>query len=235
MPDFDATSRIFSKIRNRALLHIALALVLFILAFEHSSKVLSILETLLLPEGATLIYIRPAEYLMIRIKFASYVGILSFVFTTSLHGLSSLKEVYDKFELSVLRFGSIFALSLTLFTAGCYYALFITLPLVLGYLHTDAFNAGLESTYTLSEFYSFIMMLTFALGLTFQLPLIIIITVKAKMITTKKLRSYRPHLIVSFFLFSALVTPPDVISQFLLAAPLIVLYELSLLMARFLE
>ena len=235
MPDFNNASRILSEIRNRIAFHIALALVFFILAFEYSSKILSILETLLLPEGATLIYIRPAEYIMVRIKFAGYVSVLSFVFTTFLHGLSSLKRVYGKFEVSVLRFGSIFTLSLTLFTAGCYYALFITLPLVLSYLHNDALNAGLDSTYTISEFYSFIMILTFALGLTFQLPLIIFIAVKSNLITTDKLRSYRPHLIVTFFLFSALITPPDVISQFLLAVPLIVLYELSLFMARFLE
>ena len=112
---------------------------------------------------------------------------------------------------------------------------FITLPLVLDYLHNDALSGGIDSTYAVSEFYSFIMILTFALGLTFQLPLIVFITVKANLITVDKLKSYRPHLIVTFFLFSALITPPDIISQFLLAIPLIVLYEISLFVARFLE
>ena len=107
--------------------------------------------------------------------------------------------------------------------------------MVLNYLHNDALSAGIDSTYSLSEFYSFIMILTFALGLTFQLPLIMFVIVKANLATVETLKSYRPHLIVSFFLFSALITPPDVISQFLLAIPLIILYELSLFIVRFLE
>ncbi|OIR14792.1 MAG: hypothetical protein BEU04_02655 [Marine Group III euryarchaeote CG-Bathy1] len=235
MPDLNNMSRIFSKIRNRLLFHIFFACLFFILAFEYSSKILSILEDLLLPDNATLIYIRPAEYLMIRIKFAGYSAIISFVFTTGLHGLFSLKSINDNFQMSVLRLSSFFTFSLTLFLAGCYYALFITLPLVLNYLHNDALSAGIDSTYSLSEFYSFIMILTFALGLTFQLPLIMFVIVKANLATVETLKSYRPHLIVSFFLFSALITPPDVISQFLLAIPLIILYELSLFIVRFLE
>ena len=235
MPDLNNLSRILSKIRNRLTFHFIFAFIFFLITFEHSSKILNILEDLLLPETATLIYIRPAEYLMIRMKLAGYVGVLSFVFTTSLHGLFSLKEITDKFQMNILRLGSIFTFSLSLFIAGCYYALFITLPLVLDYLHNDALSGGIDSTYAVSEFYSFIMILTFALGLTFQLPLIVFITVKANLITVDKLKSYRPHLIVTFFLFSALITPPDIISQFLLAIPLIVLYEISLLVSRFLE
>ena len=106
------------------------------------------------------------------------------------------------------------------------------LPLVLDFLQTDAADAGLETTYRLTSFYHFVFLLTFALGVSFQLPLIIMLLLRLELATTEQLSEFRSHLIVTFFVLAALITPPDVISQFLLAVPLIVLYELSLILGK---
>jgi sec-independent protein translocase protein TatC len=107
------------------------------------------------------------------------------------------------------------------------------LPLVLDYLQNDAANAGLETTYSLSAFYHFIFLLTFSLGITFQLPLIVILMLKLQLTTTEKLAEYRSYLVIVFFVLAAMITPPDVISQFLLAIPLMILYEISILVGKF--
>jgi sec-independent protein translocase protein TatC len=107
------------------------------------------------------------------------------------------------------------------------------LPLVLDYLQNDAANAGLETTYSLSAFYHFIFLLTFSLGITFQLPLIITLMLKLQLTTTEKLAEYRSYLVIVFFVLAAMITPPDVISQFLLAIPLMILYEISILVGKF--
>ncbi|HJM17593.1 MAG TPA: twin-arginine translocase subunit TatC, partial [Candidatus Poseidoniia archaeon] len=104
---------------------------------------------------------------------------------------------------------------------------------VLDYLQNDAANAGLETTYSLSAFYHFIFLLTFSLGITFQLPLIITLMLKLQLTTTEKLAEYRSYLVIVFFVLAAMITPPDVISQFLLAIPLMILYELSILFGKF--
>ena len=106
------------------------------------------------------------------------------------------------------------------------------LPTVLNYLQNDAAEAGLDTTYSLSAFYHFVFLLTFALGITFQLPLIITLMLKLELTTTEQLAEYRSHLIVVFFIMAAMITPPDVISQFLLAIPLIILYELSIIIGK---
>ena len=106
------------------------------------------------------------------------------------------------------------------------------LPTVLNYLQNDAAEAGLDTTYSLSAFYHFVFLLTFALGITFQLPLIVTLMLKLELTTTEQLAEYRSHLIVVFFIMAAMITPPDVISQFLLAIPLIILYELSIIIGK---
>ena len=107
------------------------------------------------------------------------------------------------------------------------------LPLVLDYLQNDAANAGLETTYSLSAFYHFVFLLTFSLGITFQLPLVVMLMLKLQLTTTEKLAEYRSYLVIVFFVLAAMITPPDVISQFLLAIPLMILYEISILVGKF--
>ena len=119
-----------------------------------------------------------------------------------------------------------------LFLLGITYSLELMLPTVLEYLQNDAADAGLETTYSLSAFYHFVFLLTFSLGVTFQLPLIVMLMLKLELTTTDKLAEYRSHLVVVFFILAAMITPPDVISQFLLAIPLMILYELSIIVGK---
>jgi sec-independent protein translocase protein TatC len=116
---------------------------------------------------------------------------------------------------------------------GMLYSLELMLPTVLEYLQNDAAQAGLETTYSLSAFYHFVFLLTFSLGITFQLPLVTTLMLRLELTTTDQLAQHRSHLVVVFFIMAALITPPDVISQFLLAVPLMVLYEISIIIGKF--
>ena len=100
-------------------------------------------------------------------------------------------------------------------------------------LQNDAASAGLETTYSLSAFYHFVFLLTFSLGITFKLPLIVIFILKLELATVEQLAENRSHLVVVFFILAAFITPPDVISQFLLALPLMILYEVSIVIGKF--
>ena len=123
--------------------------------------------------------------------------------------------------------------ALALFAVGVAYAQLLMLPLVLEYLHGDAAAAGFASTYSLSAFYSFVLLLTVSLGIAFELPLVVLLVLRLELASVAQLAHYRRHLIVAFFVLAALITPPDVISQFLLAVPLLLLFELSLVAGRF--
>ena len=85
------------------------------------------------------------------------------------------------------------------------------------------------------DYLNLVMVLIFAFGLCFQLPVIMAFLAKAKMITAKTLVSKRRYAIVGIFVVAAILTPPDVISQFSLAVPLMALYEISILLVRYLN
>lgn len=87
----------------------------------------------------------------------------------------------------------------------------------------------------IEQYLSFVMTLFIAFGLTFEVPVAVILLVKAKVVTIAKLVEARPYVIVGAFVIAAIVTPPDVISQLMLAIPMCLLFELGILIARLLD
>jgi sec-independent protein translocase protein TatC len=84
----------------------------------------------------------------------------------------------------------------------------------------------------IDKYLSFVLTMFIAFGITFETPVVVVVLVRMRVVTLEKLRSVRPYVIVGSFVVGAVFTPPDVISQCLLAVPLWLLYELGLLLAR---
>lgn len=83
----------------------------------------------------------------------------------------------------------------------------------------------------IESYFSFVMTMFIAFGVTFEVPIVVIVLVRMGVVTVEKLKEFRPYMIVGAFVIAAIVTPPDVVSQLLLAIPLCLLYELGLLLA----
>jgi sec-independent protein translocase protein TatC len=111
------------------------------------------------------------------------------------------------------------------------------LPLLLGYLYFISASAGVLATYSIYEFVSFVILMTLLLGVTFEVPILIIFLVQAGLVQIKTLKENRRYVIVAMFVIGAITTPPDVPSQLVVAFPLVIFYEVgiqvsSLLMRR---
>jgi sec-independent protein translocase protein TatC len=85
----------------------------------------------------------------------------------------------------------------------------------------------------IDKYLSFVLTMFIAFGVTFETPVIVIVLVRLRIVTLEKLRAIRSYVIVGAFVVGAIFTPPDVVSQLLLAIPLWLLYELGILLARF--
>jgi sec-independent protein translocase protein TatC len=122
--------------------------------------------------------------------------------------------------------------SFLFFLVGMSFAYFFVFPIAFGFFAGYA-PAGVQMMTDIDKYLSFVLTMFIAFGLTFETPVVVIVLVRLRIVSLEKLRSVRPYVIVGAFVVGAVFTPPDVISQLLLAIPLWLLFELGLLLARF--
>jgi len=123
--------------------------------------------------------------------------------------------------------------SYTLFIIGMAFAYFLVFPTVFKFMASYNAPLGAEMSTDIDNYLSFAMTTFLAFGITFEVPVVVVVLVRMGMVPLAKLKEIRPYVIVGAFVISAVVTPPDVLSQLLLAVPMALLYELGLLIARF--
>lgn len=123
--------------------------------------------------------------------------------------------------------------SIALFYAGAVFAYFLVLPLLFAFFIGIA-PAGVAVMTDISRYLDFVIKLFFAFGLAFEIPVVTLACIWAGITSAEALRRKRPYVMIGAFVVGALLTPPDVISQSLLAIPMWLLFETGLLLARFL-
>lgn len=123
--------------------------------------------------------------------------------------------------------------STTLFFLGVIFAYYVVFPLVFGFL-TQAAPEGVAVMTDISSYLDFVLKLFFAFGLAFEVPIATLLLIWTGISSIESLTEKRPYIIVGAFVIGMLLTPPDVISQTLLAVPVWLLFELGLVAARWL-
>jgi len=123
--------------------------------------------------------------------------------------------------------------SYSLFLIGMSFAYFLVFPSVFQFMANYNAPLGAEMSTDIDKYLSFAMSTFLAFGITFEVPVVVVVLVKMGIVSLEKLREIRPYVIVGAFIIAAIVTPPDILSQLFLAIPMCILYELGLLIARF--
>ena len=131
-----------------------------------------------------------------------------------------------------LVFPLLFA-STILFFLGIVFAYYAVFPLIFAFL-TQAAPEGVAVMTDISSYLDFVLKLFFAFGLAFEVPIATVLLIWTQATTVESLKQKRPYIIVGAFVVGMLLTPPDVISQTLLAVPIWLLFEMGLFSARFL-
>lgn len=177
----------------------------------------------------SLIFISPAEAFMVKIKVSLLSGIIvSFPLIILL--------VYKFFSCALfLNEKKSFLITVPVliinFYIGIIFGWKVVLPMALNFLLNITF-AGVNPMISFKLYISFITLLLIAFGCAFEFPVILFILAKLKIINPKSVSAKRGYIYVAIFIISALITPPDIISQVLLAGPLIIMFEISTLFGK---
>ncbi|MFD2035121.1 twin-arginine translocase subunit TatC [Belliella marina] len=130
--------------------------------------------------------------------------------------------------------GAVFFVSL-LFFMGAAFGYFILSPLSINFLANYQLDPSILNEFDITSYVTTVVMLVLASALMFQLPVVIYFLSMSGLVSAATLRSYRRHSVVVILVVSAIITPPDVISQIIIAMPIMVLYETGIMIAKRLE
>ncbi|WP_026950738.1 twin-arginine translocase subunit TatC [Algoriphagus mannitolivorans] len=140
--------------------------------------------------------------------------------------------LYDK-EKNAAR-GAVFFVSL-LFLMGAAFGYYVLSPLSINFLSNYQLDPSITNEFDITSYVTTLTMLVLASAIMFQLPVVVYFLSMSGLVTSKMLKAYRRHSIVVILVVSAIITPPDVISQLLIAMPILVLYEIGINIAKRLE
>lgn len=118
-----------------------------------------------------------------------------------------------------------------LFLFGIVFGYLVLTPLSLSFMGNYSVSDTIENIWTIQSYISFVTTLTLATGIVFELPLVIFFLAKLGLVSRATLRKYRKHAVVITLVLSAIITPPDIMSQILLSFPIYVLYEIGIIIA----
>lgn len=219
------------ELRKRLLNSVVAMLLVFICLFPFSGTLYSLLAHPLLaklPKGGQMIATDVTTPFFVPIKvamMAAFLIALPYILYQLWRFVAPGLYAHEKRMVLPL-----IVASTALFFCGMAFAYFIVFPVVFGFITANA-PQGVAVMTDIEKYLSFALTMFVAFGVTFQVPVAVVVLVHMGMVSTAKLKEIRPYVIVGAFIVGAIFTPPDVVSQFMLAMPLWLLYETGIVVA----
>lgn len=223
------------ELRDRLLRALIAVIIVFLPCFYFAPQLYDILATPLmsaLPEGAHMIATGVVTPFLVPVKVAMMVSIcvaLPVILYQAWAFVAPGLYAHEKrFVLPLV------IASTALFFAGVAFCYFFVFGVVFKFVYSIA-PKSIEVAPDIENYFSFVLGMFFAFGVTFEVPIAVVLLVKMRMVTVAKLKEIRPYVVVGAFVVAAVVTPPDVVSQIMLAIPLWLLYEAGIIVSTFIE
>jgi sec-independent protein translocase protein TatC len=225
------------ELRQRLMYACGAVLVLFVVlfVFPGSGPIYDILAQPLmnaLPEGAKMIATGVVTPFMVPVKVTALVAFMIalpyVLYQTWAFVAPGLYEHEKRLALPLVVGSTV------LFLVGVAFCYFFVFGKVFAFIH-DFAPKSITPAPDIEAYFSFVITMFLAFGIAFEIPIVVLVLVKVGLVSLERLREARPYVIVGAFIVAAIVTPPDVLSQFMLAVPMCVLYEAGLFFARFLQ
>ncbi|MFT5550485.1 MAG: sec-independent protein translocase protein TatC [Candidatus Azotimanducaceae bacterium] len=220
------------ELRDRVMRMVIAILAIFLCLFYWANDIYTYLAVPLtshLPEGSTMIAIDVASPFLTPFKLVLMLSIFLAMPVILYQFWAFVAPGLYKTEKRIA--GPLLISSILLFYAGIAFAFYVVFPLVFGFF-TSVGPEMVNISTDIGRYLDFVLSLFFGFGLAFEVPIATIILVAVGITTPKKLGQMRPYVIVGAFVIGMLLTPPDIISQVLLAVPMWILFEAGLIAAK---
>jgi sec-independent protein translocase protein TatC len=221
------------ELRHRLLRGVTVLILVFVALLPVAGRLYTWLAAPMLaklPAGAHQIAIDPLSPFFTPIKLAFFAALMLsmpfLIYQAWAFVAPGLYKHEKKLALPLL--GS----AVVLFYAGCAFAYFLVLPMVFGFLEKIT-PVGVQATPDIAHYLDFVLVLFVAFGASFEVPVVVVVLVLLGLVTPAQLKEARGYVIVGIFVIAAVITPPDAISQLMLAIPMMLLYEIGLIASRF--
>ncbi|MAR41623.1 MAG: hypothetical protein CMA43_00340 [Euryarchaeota archaeon] len=230
-----------SHLRKRALILSGALLIGFLAGFPAAGEAIELLlgSSSYRPDGVEIVILHPMEAILLKLRIGINFGILlsALVLMCDLtwNGRRIVAESRRSGDYGKGNFGGtlvVVFLAFLLGLMGAAYSHGVLVPLLLDYLSNDAASAGLATTWQLQSWVGFITGLYFASILGFQVPLIASILLRSELIERSSISDNRGNLWFAGLILGALISPPDPVSMFLVAGPMLLLLEVALVVDR---
>ena len=214
------------ELRNRILVVVILLLAAFMACLSFSPNLITFLTDMGEKYNYVFVYIAPQELLLVYLNTA-LVGALVVCFPVVAYEVYAfcspgLKKRERTFFIASLLAGTLF------FVFGVAFARYISLPFVLRFLIQFTGEVDVSASISIQQYVGFLLTIFVVFGLVFELPVVSVLLTGLGLIRAEWLRKGRKIMIVIIFLMAAIITPPDVVSQVMVALPMILLYERSI-------
>ncbi len=220
------------ELRSRLMKAAAAVAVIFVGLVPFAQEVFTLVAQPLmskLPEGASMIATQVASPFLTPFKTAFWVAVFAAMPIVIYQAWAFVAPGLYKRERKVAL--PLVLSSIALFYSGAAFAYYVVFPLMFGFF-TAATPDGVAMMTDIGEYLDFVLVLFFTFGISFEVPIAILLLVGAGVVSPKSLSKMRPYVLLGAFTLGMFLTPPDMISQTLLAVPLFLLYEIGILMSR---
>jgi sec-independent protein translocase protein TatC len=222
------------ELRNRLLRSLLVVMAAFLPLVYFSNDLFTLVARPLLdklPEGTSLIATSVVAPFMTPLKL-SLIGALFLAMPYVLYQIWAF--VAPGLYRHERRFAlPLFASSVVLFYVGIAFAYFVVFPLMFAFLTTTT-PVGVKMMTDMSSYLDFVLLLFFAFGVAFEVPVAVVLLAATGLVKVESLRKHRGYVVLGIFIVAAILTPPDAVSQCFMAVPMYVLYELGIVLAQYL-
>ena len=233
MEEQNYTGSYVTELRKRIIAAAVFFIITLIIGAVFTKKLVVLFLNSNLPSNVNLVTLNPYENISLFIHFTFFVAIaLTFpfiIYQALMYIKPSLKSNEKKLAIIVPFIAFI------LFSIGAGFGFLLTKQIIVPFLSKLALSIGVMNNWSINEFMMFVVYLSLSMGLIFQMPLIVSLLVKFNIVKPGQLKKARKHTIIGLLVLAAIITPPDLFSLVIMVIPLILLFELTIFISKFMR